>query len=1035
MRTKTLAALACLGLLCALSGNALAAAAPKAPAKQGKAAAAEALTADPAETVRQLLAAFGTDKAGVEIERIGLALGISADKAAAVLDALARDSSPDAAMLRAELLVQIARGDETPQWQRKDRTVRPETMPTADLCRRAGELLDHPDPFVRGLAEFAIAIRLGLECEGRSDPAWARHEGAEWYRRWSAVGADAMLQCDYVRQGAGLGCHRTAKALASSADAAVGRAVKMAAWARPRMTPDATAALDRDVAALQQARQALADLASAKPADLTAQRVRWLAVRLAARNVVLRNPDLAFSQILFATRSGADSGNITNGGLRDVYGPGGDIHIKAGFNPADPARPLIAGRLGAGHIRGLDLWWDADRIVFSYVRQPQFDGSISASAENSEAGRSETAHLYEIILNGGGMRQFTNARFNSDVEPCYLPNGDIIFVSDRSNYGSQCAGGLIQDKMILNLYRCSPSGANIRALSNNKDFDRYPHMLDNGQILFLHWEYQERHLWQTHTLWTCRPDGSMTDAVYKQHIESGPMSLREARQVPGQQQLVAIACGHHNGEIGAVMLVDYALGINEPLGMRLVTPRVSATEGGYGKCKPVEDGGVEDAGGHYQFPYPLSDRAFLVAYSYKKPESASARNYGLYYIDVWGNKELIHRDRRLSVAYLMPLRRTPRPPALPDTHVPAVVAASPQRFATAYLANVNHDMPGVKAGVIRYIRISQKMPWPCVREETRPCGYNDLHSSPSGAWTPMFGIWDWSPARVIGTVPVEADGSAWFKVPADQPVYFQALDENYLEVRRMRSNVTFQHGEYRGCIGCHESRAIAPPTTEAGHPLALRREPSVPAPPAWGDRAPPAFERDIQPILDRHCVRCHGEKDPKGGLELTARRMGDHFQSYRTLFGVGPAEPTPVAGEDGWRWMHPKDPMPPANPDFFKRAMRNEQPGQLIHIANRLGGAEITAPLAFGSARSPLLVRLLNDAAPCKEIRRNREDWVSLVTWVDLNAPYFDTYTNKNRAAERQPVQWVSVTFPDPWQMPPAGEWIWKDPTTVVLRP
>jgi hypothetical protein len=350
--------------------------------------------------------------------------------------------------------------------------------------------------------------------------------------------------------------------------------------------------------------------------------------------------------------------------------------------------------------------------------------------------------------------------------------------------------------------------------------------------------------------------------------------------------------------------------------------------------------------------------------------------------------------------------------------------------------NVYNDLPGVKPGTIKYLRISQKMPWPCVRDEKKACGYNDLHSSPSGAWTPMMGIWDWSPTRVIGTVPVEADGPASFKVPVDQPVYFHVLDANYLEVRRMRSNVTFQHGEYRGCIGCHESRGIAPPTTVGGsQPLAMGRVPSVPEAPSWGDRDPPGYERHIQPILDRHCAGCHGGKDPKGGLDFTSRRVGDYVQSYRTLFGVKPEAPTPVASADGWQWLHPTEPAPPFDKEFFKRVMQNEQPGQLVFLSNRLGGAEITPPLAFGSTRSPLLARLLDDKSPCKGIRANRDDWVALVTWVDLNAPYFDAYTNKEPSRNKEPVQWVRVTFPDPWQAPPAGEWVWKNPTTVVLRP
>jgi hypothetical protein len=336
---------------------------------------------------------------------------------------------------------------------------------------------------------------------------------------------------------------------------------------------------------------------------------------------------------------------------------------------------------------------------------------------------------------------------------------------------------------------------------------------------------------------------------------------------------------------------------------------------------------------------------------------------------------------------------------------------------------------------VKYIRISQKLPWPCVRDESKPWGYNHLHSTPSGAWTHVFGSWDWSPARVIGIVPVEVDGSAHFKVPVDQTIYFQALDGNYLELRRMRSNVTFRNGEIRSCIGCHETKAIAPHSGQDGTSMALRRAASMPQAPAWGDRNPPSFDRDIQPVLDRHCVSCHGEKDPKGGLEFTARRVGDYPQSYRTLFGLKGNEPTPVVSEDAWKWLHPNEPAPPVNKEWYKLIEKNALPGQLVSLSNRFGGAEVTPTMEFGSSRSKLVLSLLNDPEHLKAVKMPREDWIALITWVDLNAPYFDTFADKEPTGPDGAARWVTVEFLDPWLAPPAGEWVWRDKTTVICRP
>lgn len=319
-----------------------------------------------------------------------------------------------------------------------------------------------------------------------------------------------------------------------------------------------------------------------------------------------------------------------------------------------------------------------------------------------------------------------------------------------------------------------------------------------------------------------------------------------------------------------------------------------------------------------------------------------------------------------------------------------------------------------------------------MRAPEKRCGFNDLHYVPAGFWTSVLGVWDWGPARVIGIVPVEADGSAYFKVPVRQPVYFQALDENYLEVRRMRSNVTFQGGEQRGCIGCHETKSVSPPAPVATKLRALKREPSMPIPPSWGDRENPSFERHIQPILDRHCVRCHGDKDPAGGIEFTAHPVDGYFQSYRAMFGLERTDPTPAAPGFASKW-YPTD-ASFGDPKVLKLMEQNKHPGQLIALANRFDGPEVTPPSAFGSGQSRLIAALF-DRNHKDEVKLPKDEWIALATWVDLNAPYWDTYADKDNKTEAGFPRRVRAIFPDPWERPPSGEWIWQDETTVVLKP
>ncbi len=1055
----------------------------RAAEKKPKAAGVQ-LAESPATAARQILAGWRDPQVRGLIDALGEQLAVQAEQATAVLDLLEQETSIEAATLRADLLVWMARGDETPQWKRKDRKFKPNTLATDELGRRAAGLLDHPDPFARGLAEWALAIRLAPEYECAEERVngrriarqWPGDDGPDWYRRWAAIGPDVMLDLDYVRQAAALGLHRTSEDLLAYAATWVERSDKLLAYTREKGISARAATAEAGRARVASVFNELQRAAKESPDDLTLCRRGYLQLRHAVRKIVFANPDVNFERLVFGVRQAPrDNGNITVGRW-NTHTPGGDIYVKRGLRPEDPAEPLLTGRLGPGHVRGLELGWDADKLVFAYARQAGRASGDTPPTDKSELGgyfgqgvgaAEEMSNLFEMNIDGTGLRQLTDEPLHADQEPTYLPNGEIVFVSDRSNFGSQCAGALEQDNMILNLYRCDPNGGNIRPLSNNKDFDRHPHVMDTGQLLFLHWEYQERHLWQTHTLWTCRPDGSMTDALYKQHIESGPMSLREARQIFGQRKLVAIACGHHNYDQGAVFIADYALGINVREGMRNVTPGVSDTEGGYGGVKPVPEGGVQDGGGHYMFPFPLSDKSFLAAYSYQRPEENAGQNFALYYLDVWGNKELIHRDKRMSVAFLSPVRPTPRPPLIEEAR-PHDSADGP-RYGVVSVSDVHAGWPDSETARIKYLRISQKVPWPCVQDESKSCGFNDLHWMPA-AWDPVLGMWDWGTARVIGIVPVEADGSAYFQVPADQPVYFQALDEHYLELRRMRSNVTIRAGESRGCIGCHESKAIAPPLQKGvrnllperpegcsaqkvpdtfvqrnGIPLAMLRAPSTPVPPPWGDRVVPDYERDIQPIFERHCIRCHGQEHPDGGLEFTSRRVDGYVQSYRTLFGLAARDPTPFA-KNYWSIWYPNEPplddeAASAAKTFLKNVLRDPPSSQLVALADYTGGAGVSQPLQFGSAKSKLTLTLRDDPKHVQEVKLSPDEWISLVTWVDLNAQYWGTfvekdghYASRKRDGQVVPPRRVRVVFPDPWQRPPAGVWIWQDDETVALK-
>jgi hypothetical protein len=317
---------------------------------------------------------------------------------------------------------------------------------------------------------------------------------------------------------------------------------------------------------------------------------------------------------------------------------------------------------------------------------------------------------------------------------------------------------------------------------------------------------------------------------------------------------------------------------------------------------------------------------------------------------------LIYRDPEISCFYPIPLRPRPIPPILPD------LTDLAEHHATGYVSNIAYGSEEIPPEKIRYLRISEPIGWPY---DNKYGGhrYGEDHRY-GGPEAERRNLSNWTPVRILGDVPVEADGSVHFRVPADTAVYFQLLDENRMELRRMRSFISFQPGELRGCVGCHETRNEAPEPPHRKSTLAMVKEPAAMILPPWGDR-PISFLRDVQPVLDRHCIRCHSGLEPEGGLDFSGGLI-----SYDDEV-----------------------------PDYgHNRAFETMLEHQLISISQvRMQDASITPPFAYGAHQSRLIAALANENHT-KEVELSEEDRLRLTIWIDANAPYHDRFVNKRAA-------------------------------------
>ena len=737
----------------------------------------------------------------------------------------------------------------------------------------------------------------------------------------------------------------------------------------------------------------------------------YLKSRWAVRRLVFGLPAMQLDRLLIYKRFGQETyPDVCLNHMPWVSRPGGDLCILtlAGAEQPPQVQNILRGALGTGHVHGMDLSWDGQRIVFGYAKakssQPPagwLDRRESWRLRRTE----EPIHLFEIGVDGTGLRQLTFGPW-SDLDPTYAPNGDIVFVSERCATSLQC-NEYDKDETSCNLYSVRPDGSSLRRLSVNKDGDYLPHTLDDGTIGYTRWEYHERSWAYIQALWTIRPDGTQADALFKQHFVN-PWALEDVRSVPGiqNQRLVAVAAGHHTLAAGPVVLITPAGGPNDPRGIQIVTPDVLPPEGGMDGAA-VPEGGVRDPGGYYMHPWPLSEKTFLVSYTYGPGKTGPGSEvdptgYAIYLIDVRGAKELIYRDPEISCFCPIPLRPRPRPPVLPDrtlygeaAEVPTAAealasssspnasvhpglhesggqqtnrpagssgldsSASATGYATCLVSTVSYGCDGLEPERIRWLRIAEPVGWPYDLEYGGlRYGEDHRYGGPDAA---RRNLTSWTPIRVLGDVPVEPDGSAYFRVPADTAVYFQILDANRQELRRMRSFISFQPGEVRACSGCHETRAVAPVPSRYAVQQALSRPPSDPQPPPWGDR-PISFLRDIQPVLDRHCVRCHSGLKPAGNIDLSGGLIAydpevpgyGHNRAYETILEKGLVSISPVRAQD----------------------------------------ASVTPPLAYGSLKSKL-VTCLTDATHRTAVTLGEEERLRLVMWIDANAPYHDRFVNK----------------------------------------
>ena len=491
----------------------------------------------------------------------------------------------------------------------------------------------------------------------------------------------------------------------------------------------------------------------------------------------------------------------SNLGFRDSY-PfprvpwyhwGENLYVLSPVRPDGTVRNLT--KLTGGAVQGPELSYDARRIVFAMRKNIKTDGF----------------HIYEIGVDGSGLRQLTRGNCN-DVDPCYLPDGRIVFCSDRAGYREYYH----QERSRV-IYVMDADGETVRQITFNPNQDYAPLVLRDGQVLYASYRFyaqdgssgplgHERFLQRIETvLRTVRPDGSNDQLFYGAMrgsfyapVRALPYALHSQGWHPrGNHVGVVTSQAREMPDGGFICITPAGLTHVEtaiaPIDCeRPVYPEVLNLAGGeevyihnFDPLNPV---------GRYTSPHPAGGTWVFV--SHAKWHQLGGAAYGIYLVDLaTRTKVLVYDDPTFSDVDPIPVVPRPLPKALASQAPPETGPTGRIYCTSVFRSDLPYDRRAVKS-----VRVIAAL-------------FQPLSINANANFR----------TRILGTVPLEKDGSFYVEVPADTPLRFQLLDADGRALVHETAFTYVRPGETKGCVGCHETKNTLPLRTR---PLATHHAPA-----------------------------------------------------------------------------------------------------------------------------------------------------------------------------------------------------------------
>lgn len=600
----------------------------------------------------------------------------------------------------------------------------------------------------------------------------------------------------------------------------------------------------------------------------------------------------------------------------------------------------------------VDLHWDADKVCF--IKKDPADGN--------------RIKLWELKLDGSAPKAVTPAGVDYDIgDGCFLPDGKYIVTATAAEQGLPCESGRMA---MTNTYRYDAETGKMERLTFDQDSNWSPCVMEDGRVMFVRWEYCDQTHFFTRIVMTMRPDGTRQLAYFGSN-GFWPNHYGDPLPIPGANgRFICVATGHHASKSGRLALFNVAKGRAEEAGCEQMLP-------GWNQPIPVR---IEDylySGDWPRFltPYPLgtnptkdgAGKYFLAAM-----RASNEDLWGIYLVDVFDNMTLLCQIEGASLTDPIRLTKRVTPPIYPDSHIPG------EKTCTVHVADIykGPGLRGVPRGTVKSVRVF---------------AYHYAYvkaGSHEGVGTES----SWDMKYVLGTAPVNPDGSVYFKAPAHTPISIQPLDENGQSIQLMRSWFVGMPGEKVTCIGCHESANSiynVPPMLNSTAPELT----------PWGGKGITwSFMRDIQPILTRKCAACHNDSTTDTDMTM------DGPYGKQSLIGRRPnlANTSPVV-------LPYRDGLRPGGAGAFTRSYHDLNP-----YVRRPGPESDNRLLNPGeySANTSVLIQMLKRGH--HGVQLTEEEYKKLYTWIDLNVPFWGTWTDFALFwANEFHRNWIGIRGPD----------------------